>query len=144
MSESEKRPLMAIVEDEEEKKKIALKMAGEDKKYLILFKAYVNDTDEEYREWEYVTGRQKAYDTIAEYFTNTTCENGTKLSYDAFESRIIVQSEAKGVIPIDGIPVYKFVKSMLERGLVEPNSDFDIEEWALHVEENPDEETQEE
>ena len=135
---------MGIVEDEKEaeeyKKQLANMGTGEEKEYLILFKAYVNDTDEEYREWEYVKGRQAAYDTIKQYFAMTECENGT-LTYDAFESRIIVQSSS-GVVPIKGISVYKFIKTMILKDLVIVDSSFDIDEWAPNGEES--EENQEE
>ena len=135
---------MGIVEDEKEaeeyKKQLANMGTGEEKEYLILFKAYVNDTDEEYREWEYVKGRQEAYDTIKQYFAMTECENGT-LTYDAFESRIIVQSSS-GVVPIKGISVYKFIKTMILKDLVIVDSSFDIDEWAPNGEES--EENQEE
>lgn len=124
---------MGIVEDEKEaeeyKRQLANMETGNEKEYLILFKSYINDTSEEYREWEYVKGRQAAYDTIKQYFTITECENGTRVNYDAFESRIIVQSSS-GVVPIKGISVYKFIKTMVMKDLVIPDSSFDIEEWA--------------
>ena len=70
----------------------------------------------------------------------TECENGT-LTYDAFESRIIVQSSS-GVVPIKGISVYKFIKTMILKDLVIVDSSFDIDEWAPNGEES--EENQEE
>ena len=70
----------------------------------------------------------------------TECENGT-LNYDAFESRIIVQSSS-GVVPIKGISVYKFIKTMILKDLVIVDSSFDIDEWAPNGEES--EENQEE
>lgn len=143
MANEQGTPLMTIIEDEKEKEKYAKQLAnmdtGKDKKYLILFAAYVdNSYDIQFKEWEYATGRQKAYDLINEYFHGfSSNEYNQSITFDAFKSRIIVQSSS-GVVPIDGISVYKFIKTMVERDLVIPDSAFDIEEW------NPGNETEEE
>ena len=125
---------MGIVEDEKEaeeyKRQLANMGTGDEKEYLILFAAYVNDSSYiQYKEWEYVKGRQNAYDCIKDYFLNfKEDEKGFTLQFDAFESRIIVQSSS-GVVPIKGISVYKFIKTMVMKDLVIPDSSFDIEEW---------------
>lgn len=138
---------MGIVEDEKEaeeyKKQLANMGNGDEKEYLILFAAYVNDSSYiQYKEWEYATGRQKAYDCIKDYFLNfKEDEKGFTLQFDAFESRIIVQSSS-GVVPIKGISVYKFIKTMILKDLVIVDSSFDIDEWAPNGDES--EESQEE
>lgn len=133
-----KRVMIAFADNDEEKARMqeAIDKKREEnadnKKYLILFAGYVDDEEFiGYNPWVMVVGRQNAYDTVKDYFlSKELSESG--ITFDAYESRIVVESK-KGGIRLDGISVYKFMKSMKSEGKVVDDSDFDIEEWAVDV-----------
>lgn len=125
VDENSKVPVINFFTDDE-KKEIEAKRAAEQKKYLILM--YGEDSSgREYKMWEYVTGRQEAYNYIREMLIDIEEEDVT---VDAYKSRIIVESDS-GKVKINGISIYKFMKQMKLEGLVEDNTNFDIEEWAV-------------
>ena len=125
VDENSKAPVIKFFTDDE-KKEIEAKRVAEQKKYLILM--YGEDSSgREYKMWEYVTGRQEAYNYIREMLIDIEEEDVT---VDAYKSRIIVESDS-GKVKINGISIYKFMKQMKLEGLVEDNTNFDIEEWAV-------------
>ena len=106
------------------------------KKYLVLFAGYVDDSETiEYKQWEFAKGRQKAYDLIVEIFTSQDLKD-QGVTFDAYESRIIVESDS-GKVRLNGVSVYAFMKKMKLEGLVEiTDPNFDIEDWAEDAERN--------
>lgn len=142
IAKEEKRYQPIRFYSEEEKKKIDMIESGSNKRYLILLAGYVNDGDTlDFNQWEYVVGRQKAYDYIAEVFmSDELADQG--VTFDAFASRIIVESDS-GKVKIDGVSVYSFMKKMKIENLIQENSinkDFDIEEWSADIERRSEEE----
>lgn len=123
---------------EEEKKKIDDMEKANKKKYLVLFAGYVNDSEEiQFKLWEFADGRQKAYDLIEEIFLSEEYQE-QGVTFDACESRIIVESDS-GKVKLKGVSVYAFMKKMKIENLIEEhNLDFDIEEWVIDMEKEED------
>ncbi|MDD3122086.1 MAG: hypothetical protein PHC62_01060 [Candidatus Izemoplasmatales bacterium] len=132
-NETQDKPYMPIqFFSEEEKKKIDDMEKGINKKYLILFAGYVNDSEEiRYKQWDFAVGRQNAYDVVVETFMSEELAED-RVTFDAYLSRIIVESDS-GKVKLDGISIYKFMKNMKLQGLVEDHyPNFDIEEWVSY------------
>lgn len=92
----------------------------QEKTYLILIDGIENDdAQQRYRDWDYVVGRQEAYDYI-----KNILESGYVI-VDINESKIIVDSLKIN----DGISIYEFMKAMKEKDKIIDYSSFDIEDY---------------
>ena len=141
----QKKSLISFAETDEEiakaQKEIDFnkeKITADNKLYLILFAGYIGDSEEiDYKQWDYVEGRENAYKVIKETFlTPELKDKGVTL--DAYQSRIIVQTNNSN-LKLTGISVYKFVSTMIREGkIVDEDGTFDIEEWAVDAGENTD------
>lgn len=97
-----------------------------EKTYLILLDGENVNGDtvirgETFRDWELVTGRQKAYDYI---------KNIIESEYaiiNVIKSKIIVSSDKVKVT--DGITIYEFMKAMKEENKVIDYTSFDISDY---------------
>ena len=97
-----------------------------EKIYLILIDGIDKETDEKYRDWELVEGRQEAYDYI---------KNMLESEYvliDVYKSKIIVNSEKVKIT--DGLSIYEFMKMMKEKDKVIDYTSFDIEDYVGDIE----------
>lgn len=100
-----------ILLDEEQNKKDE----GENKKYLLLYNFY--EDGEEYRTYEFITGR----DNIYEFIKSMILDDDTDL--DVESSTVILSTS-----PVDsGISVYKFMKIMEKRY---PDDNFCIDNYV--------------
>ena len=79
----------------------------EEKRYLILLEGTDNySEDENFRTYEFIIGRQEAYEFIKNMIT------GTDIAIDTKKSLVIVDSPQ--VHLSNAVTVYKFMKSMIE------------------------------
>lgn len=102
-------------------------------KYLILFEGeYVSNECENFRTFELVVGRQKAYDCIKEWLIG---EEDTGIRISLQKSRILVEPEmitekTPRITLSNMLNLYQFMKEMLRSGkIVDNDSSFDIEEY---------------
>lgn len=103
--------------------------SGETKLYLLLL--YIDDgnNSEPIQEFIFITGRQKAYDTLKTYVEND-------IAYvDVMKSRVLVDSPNVSIS--HKLSVYMFMKNMRESGKIIDDTSFDIEEyWYEEMEDN--------
>ena len=90
-----------------------------EKTYLVLIDATDIESEEQYQEWRFIEGRQKAYDYIKGRIENHY------ITVDVHKSLIIVNS----VKINEGISVYSFMKVMKETEKVIDYTSFDIEDY---------------
>lgn len=102
-----------------------------EKVYLILLdgiETYSDDLhaeiEKDYRDWEIIEGRQKAYDYIKNMLETEY------VTINVMTSKIIVSSEKVKVT--DGISIYEFMKTMKEKDKIVDYTSFDIEDYVSH------------
>ena len=89
--------------------------------YLVLLKGeYVDDDREEFRDFEWVIGRQNVYEFLRDFILN---EEG--ISINIHTSLVISET----VRILDAISVYTFMKHF--KGIVVDETGFDIEEYNI-------------
>ena len=94
-----------------------------DKIYLVLLDGVDKDETTKFRDWEFIEGRQKAYDYIKSMIESEY------LNIDILESKIIVNSEKVKID--DGISIYEFMKTMKEKDKIIDYTSFDIEDYYI-------------
>lgn len=92
-----------------------------EKTYLILLDGQEKDDNTKFRDWEFIEGRQKAYDYIKNMIESEY------LNIDVLESKIIVDS----IKITDGISIYEFMKTMKEKDKIIDYTSFDIEDYYV-------------
>lgn len=94
-----------------------------EKMYLVLLKGdYIDNEVAEYRDYEWIVGRQNLYEYLRDHITN---EGDDCFIIDIHKSLIISES----VNILDSISVYEFMKSF--KDIVNDNTGFDIEEYNI-------------
>lgn len=95
-----------------------------EKMYLVLLKGEYKDNEaKEYRDFEWVIGRQNVYEYIRDLILN---EEDTCI--DIHESKIIAET----VNILDAISIYEFMKTF--KDIVLDDTGFDIEEYNIQSE----------
>lgn len=105
MDKVQQIPMITIHDDKE----------AEEKRYLILIVGTDEDGDE-FRDFEFVTGRTAAYDYIKNLVE----------AIDLIESKIVVDSEKIG----DMKPVLRFMRYVLDSGLI-TDPGFDVMDYVV-------------
>lgn len=104
-------------------------------KYLILLEGEYKDGDgENYRSFEFITGRQAAYDYIKEILENMHDDSDFEYLLDVSKSKIIseppvITPDTPRITLSNMLTVYSFMKIMREKGKVVDDSSFDIESF---------------
>lgn len=94
-----------------------------EKMYLVLLKGdYIDNEVAEYRDYEWIVGRQNLYEYLRDQITN---EGDDCFIIDIHKSLIISES----VNILDSISVYEFMKSF--KDIVNDDTGFDIEEYNI-------------
>lgn len=94
-----------------------------EKTYLVL----LEDTEESFRDWQIITGRQEAYDYI-----KGMIEGQEFGCIDVEKSMIVVNT-----LTIDkAITIYEFMKEMKLKDKVIDYTSFDIDDYTTHTEGN--------
>lgn len=94
-----------------------------EKMYLVLLKGdYIDNEVAEYRDFEWIVGRQNLYEYLRDHITN---EGDDCFIIDIHKSLIISES----VNILDSISVYEFMKSF--KDIVNDDTGFDIEEYNI-------------
>lgn len=94
-----------------------------EKMYLVLLKGdYIDNEVAEYRDYEWIVGRQNLYEYLRDHITN---EGDDCFIIDIHKSLIISES----VNILDSISVYEFMKSF--KDIVNDDTGFDIEEYNI-------------
>ena len=103
-------------------------------KYLILLEGeYKYKDGENYKSFEFITGRQAAYDYIKDILMNMN-DSDYEYMLDISKSRIIseppvVTKDTLRITLSNMLTVYSFMKIMREKGKVTDDSSFDIEDY---------------
>ena len=104
-------------------------------KYLILLEGEYKDRDgENYRSFEFITGRQAAYDYIKEILENMHDDSDFEYLLDVSKSKIIseppvITPDTPRITLSNMLTVYSFMKIMREKGKVVDDTSFDIESF---------------
>lgn len=131
-------PLMTPLSEEQREalRKEREAKLGDKFKYLILLEGEYRDNDgENYRTFEFITGRQDTYDFIKELLKSQD-EGDTEYILDVSLSRILSEPPASMITPdtprltlSNMLSVYSFMKLMKDKGKVVDNTDFNIEDY---------------
>ena len=103
-------------------------------KYLILLEGeYKYKDGENYKSFEFITGRQATYDYIKDILMNMH-DSDYEYMLDISKSRIIseppvVTKDTPRITLSNMLTVYSFMKIMREKGKVTDDSSFDIEDY---------------
>lgn len=103
-------------------------------KYLILLEGeYKYKDGENYKSFEFITGRQAAYDYIKDILMNMH-DSDYEYMLDISKSRIIseppvVTKDTPRITLSNMLTVYSFMKIMREKGKITDDSSFDIEDY---------------
>lgn len=100
-------------------------VSGAEKVYLLLLTFDVPEEDGEFNQkWEFVKGREAAYNRIKELILDF---------YETYHPLIIGESyiavDTMKAKITDSKPIYKFMKDVIERGQIVDESGFDIDDY---------------
>lgn len=107
------------------------------KLYLVLIEYLPSDDVDSEQSWQYCRGTQTVYDYLKEVIINAD-DQGTPVNFN--NSFIIVEGSPKRVA--QPLPIYDFIKTMVEKGKVIDDTGFNVDEF-VYTDEDPDNETKE-